>query len=115
MLERQLRQVMKELVAAQSVVEESADQFAFRHTLTREAAYSTVLWPERKQYRRLIGETIERASADSRETNVAELACHFSQTGERAKTVEYARCEGASGAPSPMENPSLAWALVSTT
>jgi predicted ATPase len=38
--EHQLLLVMKELVSAQLVVEESADQFAFRHALIRRAIYT---------------------------------------------------------------------------
>ena len=37
--EAQLLRLLKELIAAQLVVEESAEQFAFRHALTRQAVY----------------------------------------------------------------------------
>ena len=39
---------MKDLIAAQLVVEESAEIFAFRHALTREALYAHLLARERK-------------------------------------------------------------------
>jgi predicted ATPase len=38
--EAQLLQLLKELIAAQLVVEESQEQFAFRHALTRQAVYA---------------------------------------------------------------------------
>src|SRR5205823_2826931 len=38
---------IKELIAAQLVVEEAADQFAFRHALTRQAVYGDLLARER--------------------------------------------------------------------
>lgn len=46
--EEQLLPLMKELIAAQLVVEESADQFAFRHALVRQAIYSELLARERR-------------------------------------------------------------------
>src|SRR5262249_12282949 len=39
---------VKELIAAQLVVEESADRFAFRHALTRQAVYAGLLARERR-------------------------------------------------------------------
>ena len=45
--ERELLALVKELIAAQLVVEESAERFAFRHALTREAIYAELLARER--------------------------------------------------------------------
>jgi predicted ATPase len=42
------------LIAAQLVVEESAEQFAFRHALTRQAIYADLLVRERKALHRRI-------------------------------------------------------------
>src|SRR5579859_5746654 len=58
--ERQLLLLMKELVSAQLVVEESADQFAFRHALTRQAIYTQLLARERRMLHQTIAETIEQ-------------------------------------------------------
>src|SRR6266567_5271564 len=52
--------LMKELVAAQLVTEEAADQFSFRHALTRQAVYSELLAGERRMLHRSIAETIEQ-------------------------------------------------------
>jgi predicted ATPase len=46
--EDQLLTLIKELIAAQLVVEESEEQFAFRHALTRQAIYADLLVRERK-------------------------------------------------------------------
>src|SRR6266540_3479704 len=46
--EDQLLALMKELIAAQLVVEESADQFAFRHALIQQAIYGALLVRERR-------------------------------------------------------------------
>ena len=55
--------LMKELIAAQLVIEETADQFAFRHALTRQAVYSGLLRRERQALHRTIGTAIERIYA----------------------------------------------------
>src|SRR5207248_5782418 len=56
--EPQLLSLMKELIAAQLVVEESEEQFAFRHALTRQAIYTQLLLRERKALHRTLAETM---------------------------------------------------------
>ena len=56
---------IKELIAAQLVVEESADRFAFRHALTRQAVLAELLARERLALHRTIAETMERVYADA--------------------------------------------------
>src|SRR5262249_26229423 len=57
--EAELVGLVKELLRAQLVVEESADSFAFRHALTQQAIYSELLKRERKPLHKVIAETIE--------------------------------------------------------
>src|SRR5262249_42151559 len=45
--EYELINAIKEMIGAQLVVEESAERFAFRHALTREAIYTQLLYRER--------------------------------------------------------------------
>lgn len=61
--EHKLIILMKELVSAQLVVEESADQFAFRHALTRQAIYMQLLARERRMLHQTIAETMEQQSS----------------------------------------------------
>lgn len=75
--ERSVIEAIKELVEAQLVVEQSPDQFSFRHALTRQAAYATLLQSERKRLHLAIAETLERMKAGSLETQWGELAYHF--------------------------------------
>src|SRR6266496_3158284 len=77
--EAQLLRLIKELIAAQLVVEESAEQFAFRHALTRQAVYAELLVRERKALHRTIAETIEHLYAPALEAHLADLAIHFSE------------------------------------
>lgn len=82
--------LIKELVNAQLVVEESADRFAFRHALTREAVYRDLLARERRSLHRAIAEAIERIHADGRETRLVDLAYHYYEAGAWSKAHEFA-------------------------
>src|SRR5258705_12436448 len=58
--EGQLVTLIKELIVAQLVVEESAETFAFRHALTRQAVYIGLLTRELRALHRSIAQAIER-------------------------------------------------------
>jgi len=92
--EQELLSVMKKLIAAQLVVEESAEQFAFRHALTRQAVYAELLVRERKALHRTIAETIEHLYAPALEAHLLDLAIHFSEAEVWEKALEYGRRAG---------------------
>ena len=92
--EAQLLPLIKELIAAQLVVEESAEKFAFRHALTREAIYAELLARERKVLHGTIAETLERLYTAAYDAHVAELAYHFYEAGTWTKALEYAQHAG---------------------
>src|SRR5260370_23061546 len=75
--EQHLLQLIKELIAAQLVVEESAEQLSFRHALTRQAIYADLLVRERKALHRRISETLERLYASVLDAHLSDLAYHF--------------------------------------
>jgi tetratricopeptide (TPR) repeat protein len=89
-LEPALLTLMKELIDAQLVVEESEEQFAFRHALTRGAIYRQLLLRERKILHRAIAETIEDLFSPTREAHLAELAYHLFEAGVWEKALAYA-------------------------
>ena len=92
--EQQLLVLMKELIAAQLVVEESADQFAFRHALTRQAVYADLLVRERKALHRRIADTMERLSVSSLDAHLADLAYHFYEASVWEKALAYGQLAG---------------------
>jgi DNA-binding CsgD family transcriptional regulator/Flp pilus assembly protein TadD len=92
--EQQLLTLMKELMSAQLVVEESAEQFAFRHALTRQAMYTELLVRERKALHRTMAETMESLYVGALEAHLAELAYHFSEAGVFEKALSYAQQAG---------------------
>src|SRR5260370_34655319 len=85
--EDHLLQLFKELMAAQLVVEESGEQFAFRHALTQQAVYADLLVRERKALHRRVAETIERLYAATLDAHLADLAYTFSEAGALRKAL----------------------------
>ncbi len=92
--EQQLLTLMKELLAAQFVVEESEERFAFRHALTREAVYAELLVRERKKLHGTIAETMEQLYASAYDAYLAELAYHFYEAGMWEKALLYTQRAG---------------------
>jgi len=92
--ERTLLAVVKELIAAQVIVEESQERFAFRHVLTRQAIYNELLERERAALHRAVAEAAEQLDADSPNRHLDDLAYHFSQAKVWEKTLAYAQQAG---------------------
>jgi DNA-binding CsgD family transcriptional regulator/tetratricopeptide (TPR) repeat protein len=92
--EPELLTLMKELIAAHLVVEESEERFAFRHALTREAIYRQFLLRERKALHRTMAETVEQLFAPTVEAHLAELAYHFYEAGVWEEALSYAQRAG---------------------
>jgi len=84
---------IKHLVAADLVLEESPDQFSFRHALTRQAIYAGLLHRERIQLHRRIAEAIEVTARDNLEERCEDLAYHAAEAEDwpRALTFEIGR------------------------
>src|SRR5579859_1732249 len=70
--------MIKELLAIQFVVEVSAEQFAFRHALTRQALYAGLLARERRSLHRTLAEAIEQLYATTLmfDAHLEDLAYH---------------------------------------
>jgi DNA-binding CsgD family transcriptional regulator len=92
--EAELLGLVKELIAAQLLIEESEDRFAFRHALTREAVYSQLLSRERRRLHQTIAEALEELNAVAEELPLAELAYHFYAAGEWQPALDYASRAG---------------------
>ena len=85
---------LKALIAAQLLVEQAPDRFAFRHALTRHAVYTGLLARERRALHRRIAAAIEAIAPDARETHLEELAYHYHEAGEWAGALSCARLAG---------------------
>jgi DNA-binding CsgD family transcriptional regulator len=92
--ESRLLLLLKELIAYQLVIEESADRYAFRHALTREAIYAELLRRERQALHRQIGEAIEEVYVDSLGTHIGDLARHWHLARQWDKALTYSHQAG---------------------
>jgi DNA-binding CsgD family transcriptional regulator len=92
--ESHLLALLKEVMAAQLVTEEAADQFAFRHALTQQAIAAALLARERQGLHRSLAETLERLCASSptfRERYLEDLAYHSYEAGMWEQALAYAQ------------------------
>lgn len=92
--EASLLQKLRDLIAVGLIVEQTADQFAFSHALTREAVYASLLLRERKALHRMIGETLEALSVAQADVPDAALAYHFHRAEDWRKTLIYSQRAG---------------------
>ena len=89
--EASLLELMKEVIAVQLVIEESAEQFAFRHALTRQAIYLGLLARERRALHRTIAQMLEQLHETAPDISLADLAYHCAEAELWSKAMEYAR------------------------
>ena len=88
--ERELLSLVKELIAAQLVVEESAERFAFRHALTREAIYADLLARERVALHRQVAAALEQQHSGALDGVIEALAYHAWEAGDWELAARYA-------------------------
>lgn len=85
---------LKELIAAQLVVEVSDERFAFRHALTRQAIYAGLLARERQILHQRIAAVLELVNEPLHDAHLGDLAYHFSRAAIWEKALAYARRAG---------------------
>ncbi len=69
-------------------------EYIFRHVLTQEAAYQTILLRQRRRYHALVGEAMEILFPDQIDEHAARLSHHFQEAGEDEKALSYIRMAG---------------------
>jgi tetratricopeptide (TPR) repeat protein len=72
-----------------------ASTYTFKHALTREAAYQSLLASTRRQVHQRIAQVLEAQFGGLVETQPAVLAHHYRQSGDPAKAVLYLQRAGA--------------------
>jgi DNA-binding CsgD family transcriptional regulator len=92
--EFELLALMKELIAAQLIIEESEERFVFRHALTRQALYNNLLARERRLYHEAIARTLERIYSPNLERWSADLAYHFYEAAAWEQALFYSMQAG---------------------
>ncbi len=92
--EQEVLQALKDLVEAHLILQESAEQFAFRHTLTRQAIHSMLLLRERREMHKAIGQTLESLVGKRRDAAAAQLAYHFYRAEAWDAAMRYSQAAG---------------------
>ncbi len=64
-------------------------EYMFRHEMTREAAYHSILRIERRRFHQRVGEAVEELFANRLEDEADRLAYHFEQAGDDARALDY--------------------------
>ena len=77
----------KEFLYEQPAFPES--EYLFKHALTQDVAYGTVLQEQRKALHEQTAKAIETLHTDSLDEHYSELAHHFSRSANTEKAVEY--------------------------
>jgi transcriptional regulator with AAA-type ATPase domain/tetratricopeptide (TPR) repeat protein len=83
---------LRELERLEFLYEQRAGEgtdFVFKHALTQEVAYESLLEAQRRELHAAAGHAIERLHADRLEDVYDRLAYHFARTAETAKAVDY--------------------------
>jgi len=91
-LESQLTQLETAQLVRHLVEDEPA--FIFKHALTQEAAYDSLLLKTRRELHRSVAETYEKFHAQELDEFAALIAYHFAKAGDDAKAFEYATRAG---------------------
>ncbi|MCH7663362.1 MAG: hypothetical protein IH859_05770, partial [Chloroflexi bacterium] len=64
-------------------------EYIFRHELTRDAAYATILRRQRRKFHLQVGETIEKLFPDNLEEEAHRLGHHFAQAKDNERARKY--------------------------
>jgi class 3 adenylate cyclase/tetratricopeptide (TPR) repeat protein len=90
--EDQLDSMLKGLQTGEFIYEQPAlgeAEYTFKHVLTQDVAYSSMLLERRRLLHERTGEAIEALFKDRIDDHLAELAHHYSRTANTRKAVEY--------------------------
>jgi predicted ATPase len=90
--EDELNRMLNGLQLGEFIYEQPAvgdTEYIFKHALTQEVAYNSVLAERRKQLHERIGAALEAVYPSSLEDHLAELARHYSRSPNADKAVDY--------------------------
>ena len=73
-------------------------KYSFRHDLTREAAYTSILLRQRREFHRGVGEAVENLFGDRLEEQAHRLAHHYYEAGDDQRALKYSMMAGDSAA-----------------
>ena len=90
--EAQLERMLADLRAAEFIYEQPAlddAEYIFKHALTQEVAYNSLLIGRRKLLHERVGQALESMFAEQLDDHLSQLAHHFRRSDNVSKAVEY--------------------------
>ena len=90
--QEELEEMLAQLQLAEFIYEQPAagdTEYRFKHQLTREAAYNSVLVERRKALHERVAQAIEELNANTLNDHLADLAHHYERSGNLMKAVDY--------------------------
>jgi predicted ATPase len=93
----ELNRMLGNLQLAEFIYEQPAVgdlEYSFKHALTQEVAYNSVLIDRRKQLHERVAAAIEKLYAERIDDHLAELAHHYGRSANTRKAIEYLRRAG---------------------
>src|SRR5262249_8319661 len=95
--EEELNRTLNELQLGEFIYEQPAvgdPEYIFKHALTLEVSYNSVLQERRKQVHERIGAALETLYANSLDDHLDDLARHYNRSGNPQKALEYHEMAG---------------------
>jgi tetratricopeptide (TPR) repeat protein len=95
--DEQLAEALRHLETGEFLYQSAAGpapEYRFKHALTQDVAYETLLPQRRTEVHGLVGQVIERLYADQLEEQAAILSYHYARSDRHDKAVEYALMGG---------------------
>lgn len=90
--ERELDEHLAQLQRADLVREKTRRpelEFIFKHSLTQEAAYDSLLLERRREFHRKVGAALEELFSERQVEFLGLLAYHFDRAGEKGRAIDY--------------------------
>ena len=90
--DNEAERMLLDLRTSEFIYEQSAStdiEYVFKHALTQEVAYSSLLIERRKQLHERVGTAIEALYSVQLEDHLNELARHYQRSGNTRKALEY--------------------------
>jgi class 3 adenylate cyclase/predicted ATPase len=88
----QLEQMLADLQAGEFIYEQTPGtdvEYLFKHALTQEVAYNSLLIERRKQIHERAGQALESIFANQLDDHLSQLAHHYSHSDNTDKAIEY--------------------------
>jgi class 3 adenylate cyclase/predicted ATPase len=95
--EGELERILADLQHGEFIYEQPAfpdTEYCFKHALTQEVAYNSVLLEQRKQFHEDVAQAIEELFQPQLKEHFTELAYHYSRSGNAQEAVKYLQLAG---------------------